>query len=305
MNDAAPETSDDAVERVLRSAESRAGVARFGGGDATSIQRDGLGRIMTITDPLTNQLVYTYDANGDLETFTDREENTTGFAYHPEFAHYLASIEDPLGRKPIRNEYYPDGRLWKHIDAFGKQIVYSHDVSGREEIDTDRLNGIRRLIYDERGNVLEETDPEGKTVVRTYDARNNRLTETDALEWRDRLGDEFPLVHGYLRTTGALAQSVDCPSPGGEYCPRKVLDNGDGTYRAVCQSPEVGCETLTLTKADISVLALNRARLAADLARLFELQTIEMRSLRAPAVLLGKHEISAGIGASWWRPWTW
>jgi GTP-binding protein HflX len=42
MNDAAPETSDDAVERVLRSAESHAGVARFGGGDATSIQRDGL-----------------------------------------------------------------------------------------------------------------------------------------------------------------------------------------------------------------------------------------------------------------------
>ena len=43
MNEAEPSTSDDAVERVLRSAESRAGVARFGAGDATAIQRDGAG----------------------------------------------------------------------------------------------------------------------------------------------------------------------------------------------------------------------------------------------------------------------
>lgn len=44
MDDAAHETTDDAVARVLRSAETRAGVARFGGGDATSIQREGLDR---------------------------------------------------------------------------------------------------------------------------------------------------------------------------------------------------------------------------------------------------------------------
>ena len=42
MDDAAHETTDDAVARVLRSAETHAGVARFGGGDATAIQREGL-----------------------------------------------------------------------------------------------------------------------------------------------------------------------------------------------------------------------------------------------------------------------
>jgi GTPase len=41
MNEAEPSTADDAVERVLRSAESKAGVARFGAGDATAIQRGG------------------------------------------------------------------------------------------------------------------------------------------------------------------------------------------------------------------------------------------------------------------------
>jgi GTPase len=40
MNEAEPNTADDAVERVLRSAESKAGLSRFGAGDATAIQRN-------------------------------------------------------------------------------------------------------------------------------------------------------------------------------------------------------------------------------------------------------------------------
>lgn len=40
MNEGEHTTADDAVERVLRSAESKAGMARFGAGDASAIQRD-------------------------------------------------------------------------------------------------------------------------------------------------------------------------------------------------------------------------------------------------------------------------
>ena len=42
MNDAEHDTHDDAVERVLRSADVRAGVSRFGASEAASIQRQGL-----------------------------------------------------------------------------------------------------------------------------------------------------------------------------------------------------------------------------------------------------------------------
>jgi GTPase len=41
MNEAEHTNADDAVERVLRSAESKAGMARFGAGDASAIQKDG------------------------------------------------------------------------------------------------------------------------------------------------------------------------------------------------------------------------------------------------------------------------
>ncbi len=142
-------------------------------------ERDGEGRITRITDPLGKSLVYSYDANGDLASVTDRESHSTRFGYLEEPAHHLETIDDPLGRRPIRNEYDPGGRLVAHVDAFGKRIEYAHDLLGRQEVVTDRTGAQRVLEYDERGNVLRETDPQGRVVVRTFDLRNNRLTETE------------------------------------------------------------------------------------------------------------------------------
>ena len=59
--------------------------------------------------------------------FEDREDHATTFTYHPSFPHHLVTINDPLGRTPIRNEYYDDGRLKSHTDAFGKTITYIHN----------------------------------------------------------------------------------------------------------------------------------------------------------------------------------
>jgi RHS repeat-associated protein len=142
-------------------------------------QRDAQGRITRITDPQGKSLVYAYDTNGDLESVTDRETHTTSFGYLDEPAHHLETIEDPLGRTPIKNEYDPSGRLVAHVDAFNNRIEYTHDLVGRQEIVKDRTGAQRVLEYDERGNVLRETDPQGKVVVRTFDARNNRLSETE------------------------------------------------------------------------------------------------------------------------------
>ncbi len=144
--------------------------------------RDAEGRITTITDPSGNAMTYSYDAAGDLQTYTDREQNATTFTYEPAFPHHLKDIEDPLGRTPIRNDYYPDGRLKSHTDAFGKTIEYVHSLTARQEQVTDRNGNVRLLEYDIRGNVEQETDPSGKVIVRTFDPRNNRLSETAAYD---------------------------------------------------------------------------------------------------------------------------
>jgi len=147
-------------------------------GKGVTFTRDGSGRITAVTDPGGQTIEYGYDGNGDLVSHTDREDNTTRFGYHAEILHHLVTIEDPLGRHPIRNEYDASGRLLRHVDAFGKTIEYTHQLGIRREIVTDRNLKQRVLDYDERGNVLQETDPSGKVVLRTYDARNNRLSET-------------------------------------------------------------------------------------------------------------------------------
>jgi RHS repeat-associated protein len=141
-------------------------------------KRDADGRITSITDPEGAVMSYAYNADGDLVGYTDREENTTTFTYLTAPAHHLDAIKDPLGRTPIRNEYYPDGRIKSHTDAFGKTIQYAHNVGGRQEIVTDRNGKTRLFEYDDRGNVTREVDQEGKQVLRTFDARNNRKSET-------------------------------------------------------------------------------------------------------------------------------
>ncbi len=147
-------------------------------GTSVPFTRDSQGRITTIKDPEGRSLTYAYDANGDLVSHADRETNATSFTYETAFPHHLKEIKDPLGRTPIRNEYYPDGRIKSHTDAFGKTISYTRDISARQETVTDRTGKLRVLEYDARGNVIKETQPDGRIVTRTFDGRNNRLSET-------------------------------------------------------------------------------------------------------------------------------
>lgn len=75
--------------------------------------------------------------------------------------------------------------------------------------------------------------------------------------FRERLGDLFDVLaaptSGVLRPAG-LADRYRCPAPGGDGCPRRVVDNSDGTYDAVCGMDSPGCADLRgLTRADLDL----------------------------------------------------
>jgi len=148
-------------------------------GKGVAFTRDGQGRITRITDPSGRSLNYGYDGDGDLVSVTDRENAATRFSYVANQSHLLEDIQDPLGRTPIRNEYDDGGRLIRHTDAFGATIEYTHDLGTRQEIVKDRNDRIRVLEYDSRGNVVKETQPDGRIVRRSFDTRNNRTSETE------------------------------------------------------------------------------------------------------------------------------
>lgn len=149
-------------------------------GQSIAFTRDTQGRITQITDPEGVSNVYTYSGDGDLISYKDRENNTTSFTYESTIPHHLKSIVDPLNRTPIRNEYDASGRLLKHIDANGDEIVYTHNLAARSETVTDRLGNATVYEYDVRGNVLVKRDALNNQTTYSYDANDNMLTETNA-----------------------------------------------------------------------------------------------------------------------------
>lgn len=120
---------------------------------------------------------------------------------------------------------------------------------------------------------------------------------TDPLEWKELLGDEWEAARSLLRTTGELAKRIGCPSPAGDGCPRHVVAHGDGTFSAVCGDRPGGCKTLTLSRSDLSLLAVDQQKLVRELAVVFGTtgEIAKQRSIRNFRYV-GDHMIAAGLG---------
>ena len=136
-------------------------------GKSVTFVRDAEGRITQITDPNGNMLQYTYDANGDLVSYTDPEGNTTQFLYN--FNHGLLEIRNPRGVRATRHEYDADGRLVAVVNPNSDRVDFNYDLSAGQEIIRDTRGNSTILDYNERGDVVAETDPLLNTTTFIYD----------------------------------------------------------------------------------------------------------------------------------------
>ena len=118
---------------------------------------------------------------------------------------------------------------------------------------------------------------------------------TDRREWQDILGSEFDLAARFLTSTGTLATSIACPSPGGEGCPRKVVRHDDGSIRAICGDSPKACDDLDLSRDDITILGLDRASFATAVATALGLSTPAKFEPRK-VFRIGSHDVFAGRG---------
>ena len=119
---------------------------------------------------------------------------------------------------------------------------------------------------------------------------------TDRRDWQARFGDCWALAERYLKQTSRFVEQVDCPFPGGENCPRQVIQHGDGGVRAVCSDPGRMCDALDLTLDDIKLTALDRRKLLADMARAFGLAPPASLTTKDCVVHIGDRAIAAGVG---------
>jgi hypothetical protein len=127
---------------------------------------------------------------------------------------------------------------------------------------------------------------------------------TDRREWANLLAYEFASVVAdepdcplpLVRSTGTLATSISCPSPGGEGCPRRIVHHEDNGIRAVCGDSLKACTDLDLNKSDIMVYGLDRVVLAGSVAEALDLSNRPASFDRRPVFKIGSHDVYAGRG---------
>ena len=148
-------------------------------GPSAQFTRDTEGRITEITGSAGEVLTYRYDAAGDLESFTDQENDTYGFEYVGD--HFLHEIIEPDGTRILAAEYDDDGRL---IAACGDTDAchrVSHDLDGKVETIVDATGRKTVIHYNDIGNVLRVENDEGVVRRFEYDDRGRQIKQFDAL----------------------------------------------------------------------------------------------------------------------------
>lgn len=140
--------------------------------------RDSSGRITQITDLNGNNYVYSYDANGNLESVSlPGTSNPETYTYTTD--HLLLSSTDPLGNSTSAT-YHSSGRLATSTNADGT-TQYSYNLTANSVTTTFPDGGVMVQTNDTLGNPLSIKDPLNRTTTYTYDSNENLITKTDPL----------------------------------------------------------------------------------------------------------------------------
>lgn len=142
----------------------------------TTYDHDAYGRVTTTrnplwdpADPTAHQTVNTYDADGNLETVTDGNGNTTTYVYD---ADGRRTHTDRADQTTLETTYNDDGTIDHQLDAAGFGIVsYRYDTLGRPNVIDEGVDDTR-LGRDGVGNVTYRLDESERTTNYTYDDAN-------------------------------------------------------------------------------------------------------------------------------------
>lgn len=171
------------------------------------------GDLLTLTDPESHSMGYSYDGLGRVASMTDFNGQTYRYGYNGNDK--LTAVDGPLGYH-VGYEFDANGNLVRETDPNGGALKYSYDASENligilqqldfptvltydamnhlaSETDAEgrittyvrdtvyRVTEIRapenattKFVYDKVDNVVETTDPEGRITRDTFDALNRR-----------------------------------------------------------------------------------------------------------------------------------
>ena len=135
--------------------------------------------MLTKSDPTGGTTNYTYDSLGRVVQITDPLSEITLLSYATAFPNNTTTINDPRGN--ATRHTYLSNRLMSVVQnpGTGQQATYTYTWgngydNGLASV-TDPNSHTTSNNWDSRGNLLSTIDPLGHTTTYTYDAANNRV----------------------------------------------------------------------------------------------------------------------------------
>lgn len=146
-------------------------------GNTYTASYDPAGNITHANRPANQQILMSYNANGDLLTFTDANNNMTTTQF--DAYGYPQKITMPLNVE-VSSVFDARGNVISGKNANGNNYSYQYDSLNRITKVIDPLGFLHLITYDKKGNLKTYTDPKGFTQTILYDASDRMVTFKDS-----------------------------------------------------------------------------------------------------------------------------
>lgn len=134
-------------------------------------------RVASVTQSDGTALAFTYDASNRVTSVTDGLSQVTTYSY----ASGSTRVTDPMGLATVY-AYDAAGQLTQiiapPIGGVSQTTSFTYNADGDVMRVVDSGNHALDMQYDANGNQVLQRDSAGNTLTRTFDARNQVLTET-------------------------------------------------------------------------------------------------------------------------------
>ena len=154
-------------------------------------------RLIRAEDRLGSGETFTYDDKNNRTSASDKNEQTTNYLYddrgnalikvdalrvETQFSH--DALDNPTSRtgqgSDIHYEFDSKGNRVAIIDPSGRTRRFMYDSFGQVLTETDFDGRLTKFSYDDKGNLTSVTDALGNTTTYSYDAIGRRISIIDA-----------------------------------------------------------------------------------------------------------------------------
>jgi YD repeat-containing protein len=171
----------DALGRTLTETNAKGHITSYEYDDAGNLLKKEIQSDASSPKQVTE--TYSYDYLGRLISKTDGNQNTTHFEYNGfnQLKKEIYPGDESIPGNIILYQYDELGNLKLIENSFGVQDIYTYDNLGRQTSHTrQKHDGTESITvsvkYDPNGNVRFETDGNGNTTEKVYDAMNRLKT---------------------------------------------------------------------------------------------------------------------------------